>query len=92
MAGFGTFLLDTDTDNRGSFSIPHFLDPHFDIYGITIAVQNNQNQNFHVLEASNAVDNQFWFNETKVEGRIDSPNFHNSPVRIIVFAQHHTAI
>ncbi len=90
--GFDTFLLYTDTDSNGHFSVPHNLavvdvgGPHFEIDGITVAVQHNQNQNWHALEASNAVDNRFWWNETLVAGSIGSSNFHNSPVRIIVFA------
>jgi hypothetical protein len=89
-----TFLLFTDTDSTGHFSVPHNLvvvgmgGPHFEIDGITVAVQHNQNQNWHALEQSNAVDNRFWWNETLVEGRIGSSNFHNSPVKIIVFASY----
>ncbi len=92
--GLDTFLLYTDTDSTGFFSVPHNIavvnvgGPHFEIDGITVAVQHNQNQNWHVLEASSAVDNRFWWNETRVEGSIGSSDFHNSEVRIIVFAQY----
>jgi hypothetical protein len=89
--GFVPFVIESDTDSSGSFSVLHFLDeagPHFEIDGITVAVQNTQNHNWHALEASNAVDNRFWWNETRVEGKIGSSNFHNSHVRIIVFARY----
>jgi hypothetical protein len=91
--GLDTFLLFAATDSKGSFSVPHNLTvkgagPRFDIAGITVAVQHNQNQNWHALEASNAVDNQFWWNETVVAGSFGSPDFHNSQVQIIVFASY----
>ncbi len=85
-----TFLLETNTDNNGFFSIPHGLEwvgsDHYEIEGITVAVQH-QNNNWHTLESSEAVDNRFWWNDTVVQGLIASPNFYNRPVKIIVFAQ-----
>jgi len=90
--GFDTFVIYSDTDSNGHFSVSHNLalvGPHFEIDGITVAVQHNQNQNWYALEQSNAVDNRFWWNDTLVAGSIGSFNFHNSFVRIIVFAQFH---
>jgi hypothetical protein len=84
-----TFLLETSTDNNGFFSIPHglevFTPDGYQIEGIVVAAQH-QNNNWHTLEISNAVDNRFWWNQTVVQGLIASPNFHNRPVRIIIFA------
>lgn len=85
-----TFLLETTTDNRGFFSVPHGLERFepdgYRIKGITVAVQH-QNKNWHNLEFSSEVDNRFWWNDTVVQGFIASPNFYNRPARIIVFAQ-----
>jgi hypothetical protein len=85
-----TFLLNTTTDSRGFLSVPHDLPSgstsfNYEVEGITVAVQH-QNKNWHTLEFSETVDNRFWWNETVVQGLIASPNFHNRPVRIIVFA------
>ena len=84
-----TFLLETSTDNNGFFSIPHglevFTPDGYRIEGIVVAVQH-LNNNWHTLEISNAVDNRFWWNQTVVQGLIASPNFHNRPVKIIIFA------
>lgn len=89
-ASLDTFLLNTTTDNGGFFSVPHGLEKFepdgYVIKGITVAVQH-QNNNWHTLEFSEEVDNRFWWNKTVVQGFIASPNFHNRPVQIIVFAQ-----
>jgi hypothetical protein len=90
--GFDTFVIYTGTDSNGHFSVPHNLalvGPRFEIDGITVAVQHTQNQNWYALEQSNAGDNRFWWNDTLVAGSFGSFNFHNSFVRIIVFAQFH---
>lgn len=84
-----TFLLDASTDNNGFFSVPHglevFTPDGFRIQAITVAVQH-LNGNWHTLEISNQIDNRFWWNETFVQGLIASPNFHNRPVKVVVFA------
>ena len=81
-----TYLLTTDTDSYGFFSVPHGFSSQseVEIVGITAAVQH-KNGNWHTLEFSHEVDNRFWWNETVVEGLIHSPNFYNRPVRVIVF-------
>lgn len=73
----------------GFFSVAHELEifepDGFSIQGIVVAVQH-VNGNWHTLEISNEIDNRFWWNDTLVQGLIASPNFHNRPVKVIVFA------
>lgn len=95
MIQLSTFFLETSTDNNGFFSISHGLEvimppPPFRgsiwvIEGIVVSVQH-QNNNWHTLEISNAVDNRFWWNQTVIQGLIASPNFRNRPVKIVIFA------
>ena len=88
-ADLATFLYETSTDNAGFFSVAHELEifepDGFSIQGIVVAVQH-VNGNWHTLEISNEIDNRFWWNDTLVQGLIASPNFHNRPVKVIVFA------
>lgn len=85
-----TFLYEARTNEVGSFSVPHVLEEFspdgYQIVGIIVSVQH-QNGNWHTLEISNAVDNRFWWNHIAVQGRITSRDFHDRPVRIIVFAR-----
>src|SRR5512144_2634926 len=87
-----TFVFDTSTDNDGFFSVPHGLevfDPAanglYSIRAIAVGVRH-LNGNWHTLEASNQVDNRFWWNQTFLQGLIASPDFHNRPVTVVVFA------
>lgn len=80
-----TFTLRATTNSDGFFSAPHGL-PGAKIEGIEVAVQH-QNGNWHTLEFSNLVDNRFWFNNVAVQGIINSGNFSNRPVRIILFVR-----
>jgi hypothetical protein len=56
------------------------------IRAISVSVQH-KNGNWHALEASNVVDNRFWWNKEVVEGIVNSPNFFEQPVQIVVFAE-----
>lgn len=85
-----TILIKTNTDATGCFSAQHGLQESGSvgsaIRGITVSVQHT-NGNWHTLEMSNAVDNRFWWNKDRVEGVINSPNFFERPVQIVVFAE-----
>jgi hypothetical protein len=85
-----TFLLETESDENGFFSIPHGLERFepdgYTIRAISVAIQS-KNGNWHTVEQSNAVDNRFWWNNDDVAGWIASPEFSNQPVQVIVFAQ-----
>lgn len=78
-----TFYLTTATNGDGFFSVGHGLGNSF-IYGIQVAIQH-VNGNWHTLEFSNSVDNRFWWNNTDVQGIINSGAFQFRPVRIILF-------
>jgi hypothetical protein len=85
-----TFYLEAQTNNVGFFSALHGLEQFtpdgYAIKGIVVAIRH-KNNNWHTLELSHTVDNRFWWNNTKVEGKIASANFYNRPVKIIIFAQ-----
>jgi hypothetical protein len=80
---FSTYYLSAYTDNNGYFSVPHGLSSSSGIYGLQVAVRH-VNGNWHTLEYSHTVDNRFWWNSTYVQGVINSPNFRNRPVYIIL--------
>lgn len=84
-------LINAKTDTRGFFSAQHGLQQPFGsdsdvIRAISVSVQH-KNGNWHTLEMSNAVDNRFWWNNEVVEGIINSPNFFEQPVQIVVFTE-----
>jgi hypothetical protein len=80
---FITRYVTTTTNNQGFFSVNHGV-PNGNIWSISVAVQH-ANGNWHTLEFSNSVDNRFWWNNTSVNGVINSPNFYNKPVKILLF-------
>jgi len=80
---FITRYAQATTNNQGFFSVPHQV-PGGYIWAISVAVQH-KNGNWHTLEFSHNVDNRFWWNNTSVEGVINSANFYNRPVRILLF-------
>jgi len=80
-----TFALRSTTNADGFFSAPHGL-PGNKIEGVVVSVQHI-NGNWHTLEFSNQVDNRFWFNNSVVEGIINSSNFAKRPVKIILFVR-----
>jgi hypothetical protein len=80
---FTTRYATTTTNNQGGFSVNHGV-PNGNIWSISVAVLH-ANGNWHTLEFSNSVDNRFWWNNTSVNGVINSPNFYNKPVRILLF-------
>ena len=85
-----TILINAKTDAKGFFSAQHGLQPYGSdsdvIRSISVSVQH-KNGNWHTLEMSNAVDNRFWWNKDVVEGIVNSPNFFEQPVQIVVFAE-----
>jgi len=85
-----TILIKTKTDAKGFFSAQHGLQESGPvgsaIRAIAVSVQH-PNGNWHSLEMSNAVDNRFWWNKDLVQGIINSPNFFEQPVQIVVFAE-----
>ncbi|MCC5623418.1 hypothetical protein [Nostoc sp. CHAB 5715] len=78
-----TFYLTTTIGPDGFFSVRHGLSST-SIIGMVVAAQRN-NGNWHTIEATNIVDNRFWWNTTDVQGFIQDPGFLFSPVRIILF-------
>ena len=86
---FETFFYESTTDRQGIYNVPHGLEVFrpdgFRIQGIIVSVQH-LNQNWHTVEISNQIDNRFFWNKDVLRGKIDSPNFFNRPVKIIVFA------
>jgi hypothetical protein len=89
-AHLDTYLVETTTDAQGFFSTPHGLERYTPdgaaIRGIVVSVQH-QNGNWHTLEFSQVVDNRFWWNQQVVAGVIASSDFHERPVRVVVFAE-----
>jgi hypothetical protein len=86
-----TILINAKTDANGFFSAQHGLQQSFGpdtafIRSISVSVQH-KNGNWHTLEMSNAVDNRFWWNNEVVEGLINSPNFFEQRVQIVVFTE-----
>jgi hypothetical protein len=79
---FTTRYATTTTNGQGYFSVNHGLGANH-IWSISVAIQH-ANGNWHTLEYSNSVDNRFWWNDTSVQGVINSPNFYNKPVRILL--------
>lgn len=80
---FKTRYATATTNNQGYFSVNHNVTGG-KIWSISVAVQH-ANGNWHTLEFSHNVDNRFWWNNTSVQGIINSPNFYNKPVRILLF-------
>ena len=78
-----TVFVSGKTDDRGSFTIP-WQGARIDF---AIAAVQHQNGNWHTLEASNTVDNRFWWNDRAVAGWIASPHFRKRPVRITIFTR-----
>ncbi len=79
---FTTRYATATTNSQGAFSVDHNLGPNH-IWSISVAVQH-LNGNWHTLEFSNSVDNRFWWNDRSVQGVMNSPNFYNRPVRILL--------
>ena len=80
---FKTRYATATTNAQGGFSVNHQVTGG-QIWAINVAVQH-KNGNWHTLEFSKTVDNRFWWNNTSVEGVINSANFYNRPVRILLF-------
>ena len=86
-----TYLVKAKTNSQGFFSAPHgleyFAPDGYSIRAISVAVQHN-NGNWHTLELSHNVDNRFWWNKSVVAGFMNSTNFFNRPVQVVVSAEH----
>lgn len=80
---FTTRYATAKTNNQGYFSVKHNV-PSGKIWAISVAIQH-KNGNWHTLEYSHTIDNRFWWNSTYVQGLINSPNFYNRDVRILLF-------
>jgi hypothetical protein len=80
---FITRYATATTNNQGLFSVNHNV-AGGRIWSISVAVQH-VNGNWHTLEFSDTVNNRFWWNNTSVQGQINSPNFRNRPVRVLLF-------
>jgi hypothetical protein len=80
---FTTRYATATTNSQGYFSVKHNV-PSGKIWAISVAIQH-KNGNWHTLEYSHTVDNRFWWNSTYVQGVINSSNFYNRPVRVLLF-------
>jgi hypothetical protein len=73
------------TDANGFFSIPLPGEDEIGEVGGMIASVQHKNGNWHTLDMSNLFTNRFWWTQTSVSGQIDSPDFANRPMKVIVF-------
>jgi hypothetical protein len=76
-----SYILTGRTDSSGRFSIPT---RGAQISLAFVAIQHT-NGNWHTVEQSRYVDNNFWWNNSAVAGWITSSQFADRPVRVIVF-------
>ena len=101
------FDITGQTDTNGRFSLPlpaDLREPHCNWSGgagdappyryvtyAAVAIQHT-NGNWHTVEQSRYVDNNFWWNNQAVAGWITSSQFANRPVRAILFTAVHYCI
>ena len=77
-------FLEARTDGEGYFEIAHGLDSDTTILGMTVALQHT-NGDWHALELSDEISNNFWWNDGGVFGWIHSDAFYEVPVRVLLF-------
>lgn len=79
------FIDNANTDSYGHFS--HTIDG-MNVVSSLVAIRH-VNGDWHSLERSSRVDNNFWWNtdNNSVQGWIESPEFRNRDVRIILIVQ-----
>jgi hypothetical protein len=92
------------TDSNGRFSLPlpwplgrgciygGGSDGIEKYVGFGVVAVQHPNGNWHTVEQSRYVDNNFWWNNESIAGWITSPEFANRPIRAILFKRSRVCI